>query len=110
MRYFQAAVHLERQYKYIHNLEDQLSPHYDGKAFTREGKAYLGDYPLFSRWTSALYTKLFPVLLIAVLGTKLRSEYYGSESVGLQVTFDAVVFLAVLISAVLYVAQIHFRR
>jgi uncharacterized integral membrane protein len=41
IRYFQIGVLLERQYKYIHALEDQLSKIYSGKAFTREGKSYL---------------------------------------------------------------------
>ena len=110
VRYFQAVVHLERQYDYIHNLEDQLSLHYDGKAFTREGQAYLVNYPLFSCWTSALYTMLFPALLIAVLAVKLGTEVCRSETFGLRVAFDAVAFSAVLISTVLYLVLVHFRR
>jgi len=45
VRYYQTVVHIERQYDYIHKIEAQLSPEYDGKAFTREGKSYLKNYP-----------------------------------------------------------------
>lgn len=110
VRYFQAVVHLERQYDYIHDVEDQLSRSFDGKAFTREGQAYLGNYPLFSRWTWVLYTILFPGLLIAVLGLKLGTEVYRSETFGLRIAFDAVAFAAVFVSTVLYLALVHFRR
>lgn len=47
VRYFQTVVNIERQYKYIHQLEDQLSPFYNNDAFTREGKSYSSNYPLF---------------------------------------------------------------
>src|SRR5918992_4064832 len=36
IRYFQIVVHLERQYRYIHALEADLSPLYSGTPFTRE--------------------------------------------------------------------------
>jgi hypothetical protein len=63
VRYFQIVVHIERQYDYIHKLEDQLSIVFRNGAFTREGKAYLNNYPMFSRWTAALYTAVFPGVL-----------------------------------------------
>ena len=50
VRYFQTVVYIETQYKYIHNLEDQLCPCYNNMAFTREGKTYLKDFKKFSKW------------------------------------------------------------
>ncbi|GAH53543.1 unnamed protein product, partial [marine sediment metagenome] len=45
LKYFQSVVFIERQYNYIHQLEEQLSKEYEKKAFTREGDSYLKDYP-----------------------------------------------------------------
>ena len=67
-RYFQVVLLIERQYRYMHTLEDQINDYYpDSLAFTREGKSYLGKYPLFSKWVWLLYTLFFPFLIILAL-------------------------------------------
>ena len=48
VRYTQVVVYIERQYAYIHHLEEELSKNYDSQiVFTREGKSYLNKYPVF---------------------------------------------------------------
>lgn len=74
VRYYQTVVYIERQYNYIHTIEDQLSPEYDRKAFTREGDSYLKNYPLFSSWTWILYTIVFPTLLSVLLSSRLLAK------------------------------------
>src|SRR6266508_4747808 len=71
VRYFQIAVYLERQYRYIHALEAELSPSYSGVPFTREGVFYLANYPLFSVWVARLYTWAFPIGLIFAATLKM---------------------------------------
>jgi hypothetical protein len=39
------AVNDQRQYNYIHQLEEQLSKEYERKTFTREGDSYLKYHP-----------------------------------------------------------------
>ena len=64
-RYFQVVLEIERQYEYLQALEIQLNSYYSGsKAFTREGKAYLSKYPLFSNWVWLLYTLFFPCFIV----------------------------------------------
>ncbi len=109
VRYFQAVVYAERQYEYIHRLEEVLSSHFDDKAFTREGRAYLDGYPLFSKWTWVLYTIAFPGLLVAVLGGKLITETCGA-SFGLQIAFDSLAFVLITISTALYLVLVHLHR
>lgn len=108
IRYFQIVVNIERQYGYIHHLESLLSKHYDGKAFTREGKHYLSKYPSFSNWAHCLYTWVFPLLLIVLASAKLWSELRTS---GCPPPFsfwiDTVIGFSVIISAVLYMRLIH---
>ena len=63
VRYCQAALGIERQYTYVHQLEATLARHV-GSGFTREGEAYLSDYPVFLTWAHYLYSLVFPVLLV----------------------------------------------
>lgn len=103
IRYFQTAILIERQYYYIHNLEEQLSKHYQKKAFTREGKSYLTNYPLFSSWAHILYTFVFPILLIAVVLGKIVNEIYFSKGISLLLIFNSVIALCILVSTALYI-------
>lgn len=66
VRYCQAVLLLERAYKYLHSLEDELAKDL-GSVFGREGRAYLADYPAFLNWANRLYTVLFPALLVAAV-------------------------------------------
>jgi len=110
IRYFQTIIFIERQYAYIHNLEDQLSKHYQDKAFTREGKSYLKNYPLFSDWAYILYTMVFPSLLILIVLGKMINEFYFSKGISLLLIFDTIIALCILISTVLYMRMVHFQK
>ena len=110
LRYFQTVIYIERLYSYIHKLEDQLCLCYDRKAFTREGKSYLENYPKFSNWAWALYTIVFPVLLIFVASIKIFFEAVSvSQAYGLFI-FDFLVCISVVISIILYLSLIHFKK
>ena len=110
MRYFQAVIFIERQYAYVHILEDLLAANYSGHAFTREGKSYCTNYPLFSKWAWALYTIVFPLLLVVVLAVKLVTEYRRTPGIGWLFTFDALTFVAIGVSVGLYLVSLHGRK
>jgi hypothetical protein len=110
IRYFQTAVHIERQYDYIHDLEKQLSQLYDGKAFTREGQFYLARYPLFSNWAHILYTIVFPVVLAIVVIGRVVNEILLATHLSLLLVFNVVISLCILVSVVLYVMMVHFKK
>ena len=110
IKYFQSVIFIERQYSYIHSLENILSKQYKEKAFTREGDSYLKNYPVFLTWASFLYTILFPVLVVVVILTKIISEYkqYGCSEV--LVWFNGLFFMFIAISIVLYLYVIHYKK
>lgn len=110
IRYYQTVVHIERQYDYIHNLEDQLSPEYNGKAFTREGKSYLKDYPLFSKWAWILYTIVFPILLLLVVVIKIIGEIRQTECINVLLCVNAVIALCIILSSLFYVLLVHYKK
>jgi len=110
VRYFQTVVHIERQYKYIHQIEEQLSSEYANKVFTREGKAYLNDYPLFSRWAWILYTIVFPALLVALVIFKINREIWQAGSISLLISVNSAIALFIVLSILFYLLSVHFKK
>ncbi|MGH9891254.1 MAG: hypothetical protein ACREA0_04575 [bacterium] len=53
---------------------------------------------------------VFPGLLLLVLAIKLGSEFYRRSSLGALFYFDAMAFMAITISTVLYLSLVHLRR
>lgn len=107
IRYFQAVINLEKQYNYSHELEEQLAKSYQGKAFTREGKSYLKDYPIFSKWVHFVYRTLFPLLLLLTLTAKVIAEWRADVHSALPLALDSVIYAALVITIVLYVYSIN---
>lgn len=64
LRYCQTTINVERQYGYLHLLEERLSPEFGGDVYCREGRAYEDQYPHFSDWTWRFYTVILPVVAI----------------------------------------------
>ena len=108
--YFQTVIYIERQYTYLHTLEDLLNSYYGASAFTREGKSYLTNYPIFSNWTWIIYTVVFPALIELVLGIKLATEFCRASSFGVLLIFDVAIFAAITVSTALYLAAIHLQK
>jgi hypothetical protein len=101
VRYFQTVIQIERQYIYIHRLEDQLSSLYTGGMFTRESKSYLVNYPVFLNWAWSTYSIVFPFLLIVITIAKMRSELLAAYQVSLLLLGINLVNAALIIIATL---------
>ena len=110
VRYFQTVVHIERQYKYIHQIEEQLSSEYANKVFTREGKAYLNNYPVFSSWAWILYTIVFPALLGALVIFKINREIWQAGSISLLISVNSAIALFIVLSILFYLLLVHFKK
>jgi hypothetical protein len=110
VRYFQIVVYLERQYKYIHAIEMELSPQYSGTPFTREGSFYEAQYPWFSSLAHRLYNWVFPGALALAATLKIASEVRLSH-VSMYALYTDIAIYAVLISAVaLYMASVIWKK
>ncbi len=112
LRYFQTAVFVERQYAYLHQLEDKLNVAIGQDLITREGKSYLADYPRFSDWMWMIYTIIFPALLFFVTCVKIAAEWLSTSGEG--VTFGLLVntgiFILLAVSIGLYLGMLHFKK
>ncbi|WP_147533378.1 hypothetical protein [Bacillus marasmi] len=107
VRYYQTSSLIERQYKYIHQVEKNLCNLVGEELFYREGKAYLNNYPAFSWWTWFLYTIFFPILLIVVTSYKMIIEFIGRKKIDINIILDSTFCSMILISTVLYLIALH---
>ncbi|HUC95605.1 MAG TPA: hypothetical protein VMR76_01430 [Candidatus Saccharimonadia bacterium] len=107
INYFQAVINIEKQYNYTHDLEDELAKYYEGKAFTREGKAYLKDYPIFSDWLHIVYRTIFPLLLTVAITFKIFGEWLARTHTAIPLALDTVIYVALLVSIILYVYSLY---
>lgn len=112
LRYFQTAVFVERQYDYIHDVEDKFNKAVGLDLITREGKAYLNKYPKFSDWMWMLYTIVFPTLLLVVTSIKVVSEWLRLPASGFSfgLLFNTLIFVLLFVSITLYLAMLHWKK
>src|SRR3712207_5106984 len=103
LRYCQASTNVERQYQYLHTLEDKISAELgDKELYRREGRAYKSEYPLFSWWAWRFYVVVLPVIAIIATGVLIYQEWTGLEYPLLGKIFDLVSASGVLVSFALY--------
>ena len=109
LRYFQSVAYVERQYPYLHRLEDQLNASLGKELITREGKSYLADYPNFQEWLSFLYRVAFPTLLLAMSTIKIVVEWWagGGSWPCAPLLVNSVVYALLAISTSLYLSMLH---
>lgn len=107
IRYFQNVINIEKQYNYTHQLEKELAQHYNGKAFIREGKAYLNNYAIFSDWVHIVYWYIFPVLFTVAITVKIVGEWAANSQDALQVWLDTAIYVSLIVSTALYVWSLH---
>lgn len=106
-RYFQTVINLEKQYNYIHELESLLSGEFNGRAYTREGKAYLENYSIFSEWMHIVYRYIFPVLLIAVVLFKIWNETQLKDVSAIALGLNIIICASLVISTCLYIYSLN---
>lgn len=107
IRYFQSVINIEKQYNYTHQLENELAKQYDGNAFTREGKAYLNNYAIFSDWVHIVYWYIFPVLFTTAITVKIVGEWAASSQNALQVWLNTALYVSLVVSTALYVFSLY---
>lgn len=105
MRYYQTTVYIERQYKYIHSLEKNISDLGEIQ-FDREGGNYLLDYPKMNDFIDILYKWIFPIIYCSIICYKIINENMVLQ-VTLSIMLDTVLFFACYIVTILYLVFLH---
>jgi amino acid transporter len=103
LRYCQLSIHVERQYSYLHNLEEKVGGYLKAKDFfCREGKAYQENYPLFAWWAWFSYTIMFPVIAVASLVTLIYFEKRNPSFFAVHYYFHVIAAISVFLSIFFY--------
>ncbi len=111
LRYFQSAIFIERQYKYVHKIEDKMNNKFGEDLITREGKSYLSDYPAFSNWTWFIYVLAFPTLLTISAIAKIIMEWVNAyQKINFGLILDTILFLLLLTSIILYLYSLFTKK
>lgn len=106
LRYCQTSVLVNRQYPYLHTLEETISPEVGGgDLYQREGKVYLREYPLLLDTAWFTYGILFPFIVmlstISLIIWELTQVLYPIY----HTLFDAFVASALICFFALYRVQ-----
>ncbi len=103
LQYCQHSINVERQYSYLHLLEDRISDLLgDADIYRREGEAYLKNYSAFSSWAWGFYTFLFPLLMLIGVIALFVLEFGELDYSIYYKIYDGVVGTGVLASLFLY--------
>ena len=105
MRYYQLNCYVERQYKYIHNLEKQMSE-ISSLVLNRESSNYLDSYPKVLYAIHIIYTWLFPVLFEVIIVAKIVSEIKNS-SFGMPIIINCILFTCCFVLTILHLLFLH---
>lgn len=100
--YFQTVLHVERQYNYVYQLENELSKHFDELAFIREGKFYRNQRRKFSTWTKVIFWILFPFLFLLFNIFWLVFLFARSQAPFAYQLVDTLISVSILTSLGLY--------
>lgn len=82
VRYVQDVFYIERQYRYIDELEMEISKklgEVNEEIFGREGKSYLKDYPIVLNLIDLFYKMLAPILFTAINVVHITEEHLLTE-------------------------------
>jgi hypothetical protein len=121
IQYYQRSILVDRQYKYIHHIEEQLCKFTGGDYITREGRAYFSRKgvpstsgkdqrrPLFLRCVGPLYVYIFPLVLSVLVIWKLI-EWDLCRTISAVSILSALCSLGVVTYSVFYMIWIRWRR
>jgi hypothetical protein len=98
MNYYQVCIHIERQYKYLHEIEALLADMLTQK-FSREGKSYKKDYPLLIKIIYILYKGFFPTIYMLCISTRIGMEITLGDC---YLVFDLIISIATTAIIFLY--------
>lgn len=106
LSYCRASIWVTRQYRYVHDLEDIISPIIDaGNAYRREGWYYENNYPTLLNVSWIAYTLVFPAILVfAVVGL----VYWENDRLPypqVNKVFDYCIAVAIFATVILYQIQ-----
>lgn len=111
LRYFTTSTNIERQYDYLHKLEEAISSQFEGDIYRRESREYTERYPLLQSVAWRSYTLLFPIVAFLATAFLLVEEIRNLDYFALNKILDSVIAGYLLILVLAYaLAQISLAK
>ena len=99
IRYLQNCLLIERQYTYLHGLEDYISKSFfSSKIFKREGKSYISNLPLFNNFVWMFYVVVVPLLSCAIVAIVFLEEWHSQSVPDHNVWLDGILAITIIAS------------
>ena len=108
MRYYQATIHIEKQYNCIHSIELDIS-NIVHITFDRESGNYLSNYPKMSDFVDILYKWVFPIIYCLIICYKIVIEYITLKF-NFLLLLNSILFISCFILTILYLVFLHGKR
>jgi len=103
LKYCQIVVWVDRQYVYLHLLEETISSLLkDEGLYRREGKVYSDRYPLLTWWAWFVYTLAIPILGIVLVLILAAGEWLQPTYSTPHLWYDTTLALATGLTLTLY--------
>lgn len=105
IRYYQIIVHIEKQYNYLHKLEEQLSNYLDkSQLISRESSGYLTDqYSCFRHWVWIFYTAIYPTIIVLAIFLNFKLEWTVQSIPKYHKIYDTVMGVIAIKTMFLYI-------
>jgi len=108
IRYFQTNIYIERQYKYLGELEKSISHNYEIK-FDRESKDYEDNHPMILWIIHKIYIWIFPIFAILVIVLKIYFEAMNITNI-MSFIFNTIVASIIIIMNIFYLIFIFIKK
>ena len=100
LQYYQLCLTIERTYRYIKVLEEELSK--DEYKITREGKDYAKNYPLLGNIANIFYAWGIPLVTTILAIIRIKTEF--NENFSLKIV-DSIGLLFIIIISLAYLSD-----
>ena len=107
IKYIQDTLYIERQYKFLSKLEQEISSQLDSAIFSREGDTYLDTYPMVLNFIELFYKMFMPVFFIFINSFRIYKEWHTLSNFTLSLVCDTVLFCTIFIMIWFYFFEVH---
>lgn len=106
IKYVQDTMYIERQYKYIENLEKHISRELED-TLSRESDSYTEKYPAVLNIIDIFYKTFCPLLFVAINTALIVKEWKLSYTVSLALICDSSLYFSIMLIITSYFFCIH---
>lgn len=112
LRYCQVTIHIEKQYHYLHTLEERLSTTIgESNAISRESAAYyVSKSKCFRHWVWFFYTAIYPAIVAVSIAWSIYLDWQASWIPKHHSCFDTALALISIVTLATYLSALWSKQ